>query len=107
MQSQVSIIFNSSDRKDYEFFIHNNSDEAQEAARTWFADKWVELECEPIRQSGKVLLLDRILSVVDGLGHYWFEDHPEEAQALAEKAVLALDSPVVVIDLPGASISSN
>ncbi len=107
MQGHVSIIFSSAERKDYEFFVHDNSDTVQEEARAWFSDKWVELECEPIRQSGKVLLLDRILSVVDALGQHWFEDHPEEAQELVEKAVLALDSPVVVIDLPGASISSN
>lgn len=107
MQGHVSIIFSSTERQDYEFFVHDNSDTAQEDARSWFGDKWVELECEPIRQSGKVLLLDRILSVVDALGRHWFEDHPKEAQELVEKAVLALDSPVVIIDLPGASISSN
>lgn len=107
MHSKVTIIFNSSDKKEYETFIHNPSLQSQSDARNWLSEKWVELECEPIRQSGKVLLFDRILSIADALGFYWFDKHPEEAKEFAQQCTLALDSEVVVIDLPGASISSN
>ncbi|WP_245587011.1 hypothetical protein [Pelistega indica] len=103
----MTIIFNPGELKNYEIFHKDFSDSAQEAAREWIVNKWVELECEPTRQSGKVLLLDRILSVADELGYYWFDEHPDQAEEFARQCSLALDSPVVIIDIPGASISSN
>lgn len=107
MQSHVTIIFSPEEEKEYESFIHDVSEQAQDQARDWLAEKWVELECEPIRQSGKVLLLDRILSVADALGYQWFDQHPDQAQEFAKRCSLALDSEVVIVDIPGASISSN
>lgn len=107
MKSHVTIIFSLGEKKEYESFIHDTSEQAQDNARDWLAEKWVELDCEPIHQSGKVLLLDRILSIADALGYHWFESHPDQAKEFAERCTLALDSEVVIIDIPGASISSN
>lgn len=107
MRNEVTIIFSATDHVDFNFFIHDTSEQAQQAARTWLEDKWEELECEPLRPSGKVLLLDRILGIADALGYHWCQNHPEQAQEFAEKCALALDSSTVQIDLPNISISSN
>ncbi|NOL50160.1 hypothetical protein [Pelistega europaea] len=107
MHNEVTIIFNAHDQMEFDFFSHDNSEETRKAARIWLENKWEELECEPLRPSGKVLLLDRILSIADALGYHWCQAHPKEAQEFAEQCALALDSVTVTIDLPNFSISSN
>lgn len=105
MRSNVTIIFSPKEQLVYESLIPAERIDAEEA-RKWLIDKWTELECEPIRQSGKVLLLDRILGIADQVGYRWMNEHPERAAEFAEKCSLALDSEVVKIDIPGGSITS-
>lgn len=105
MRSNVTIIFSAKEQLVYDNVIPAERIDESEA-RQWLIDKWTELECEPIRQSGKVLLLDRILGIADQIGYQWMKDHPERAEVFAEKCSIALDSEVVKIDIPGGSITS-
>ena len=105
MRSNVTIIFSAKEQLTYESHIPADQVNADEA-RQWLIDKWTELECEPIRQSGKVLLSDRILGIADQIGYHWMNEHPENAAIFAEKCSIALDSEVVKIDIPGGSITS-
>lgn len=68
-------------------------------AREWFEDNWVRLECEPTRVSGKVLLLDKILSVTEVMGYPLLSQSEGHAYELATQAALALNKPVVTINL--------
>lgn len=68
-------------------------------AREWFEDNWVRLECEPTRVSGKVLLLDKILSVTETLGYALLSQDEGQLYELATQAALALNKPVVTINL--------
>ena len=68
-------------------------------AREWFEDNWVRLECEPIRASGKVLLLDKILSVAEAVGYPLLLQSDAHAYELATQAALALNKPVITINL--------
>lgn len=105
MRSHVTIIFSPKEQLSYESTIPADAANPDEA-RQWLVDKWAELECEPLRQSGKVLILDRILSIADEIGYHWMSAHPEKARVFAEKCSIALDSDVVKIDIPSGSITS-
>lgn len=68
-------------------------------ARAWFEDAWVSLGCEPTRPSGKVLLLDKILSVTEALGYADLLQDNDSAYELAFQVALALEKPAITIDL--------
>src|SRR5690554_5399132 len=59
-------------------------------AREWFEDRWVALECEPTRASGKVLLMDKILSVTEVLGYPLLSQSSDYADELAIHTALVL-----------------
>ena len=105
MRSNVTIIFSQNEQLVYDSVIPAENVNPEEA-RKWLIDKWTELECEPIRQSGKVLLLDRILGIADQIGYNWMNDHPERSAEFAQMCSIASDSEIVKIDLPGGSITS-
>lgn len=103
MQAHVVIVFDA--RHSLEFDVEVSPDAAQaQAARQWFEHRWAALGCEPLRVSGKVLLLDKILGVADALGYRKLSSQTETAQEFASQAVLALEKPRVTVDLPGLSI---
>lgn len=74
-------------------------------AREWFEDAWVRLECEPTRPSGKVLLLDKILSVSEALGYPLLVQSDGHAMELATQIALALNRPVITVDLVEGTVS--
>lgn len=103
MRSIVTIIFN--ERQSLEYTVEaDTTPEAQAAARDWLEETWTRLECEPLRHSGKVLLLDKVMGVADSLGYDTFVEHPDRAEEFAQKTATALGRPVVTIDLPGLSV---
>ncbi len=77
-----------------------------EQARVWLDQQFTELDCEPIRQSGKVLTADKVLCVAQAAGESRFRDteHREWAVAFARAASAALAKPVVTVDLTTMSI---
>jgi len=100
MRSVVTVIFNS--RQSLEFNVDVESDSAgAQVARDWFDTTWVKLGCEPLRPSGKILLLDKILGVADALGHKQLSQDKQLAQEFAGQAALALQKPRITVDLPG------
>ncbi|HLR77859.1 MAG TPA: hypothetical protein VK062_02305 [Burkholderiaceae bacterium] len=68
-------------------------------AREWFEEAWVRLECEPVRLSGKVLLLDKILDVTEALGYRLLSQNEQRATELATQIALAIERPAVTVDL--------
>lgn len=77
---------------------------AADAARAWLAQSWESLGCEPLRPSGKVLLLDQIIGVTDALGYETLAREPARARELAEQIALAIGRPRITVDLPGLSV---
>ncbi|MBV4395910.1 hypothetical protein KU392_01410 [Advenella alkanexedens] len=106
MRCDVTFIFSPKESLEINTSIEYNT-ENMEKSREWIANKWEELGCEPLRPSGKVLLLDRVLAITDTLGHDWLSEHAEQAEELARHFAIALDSMRVVVDLPGLSIHSS
>ena len=103
MQGHVIVVFNA--HRSLELSVDTTLDAGRAAtARDWFEQTWESLGCEPLRVSGKVLLLDKILGVADGLGYSRLSSQPDLAQEFAAHAVQALQKPRVTVDLPGLAI---
>ena len=71
------------------------------SAREWLHDEFDELECTPTNPVGKVLVLDVILNVAKYGGEQRFAQGGEWARRFASCVAVALDRPVVRIDVPG------
>ena len=103
MQPHVIVVFDT--QRSLELPVDTALDAGQAgASRDWFDQTWESLGCEPLRVSGKVLLLDKILGVADALGYGRLSTQADLAQEFAAHAVQALQKPRVTVDLPGLAI---
>jgi hypothetical protein len=103
MRSTVTIIFNS--HQSIERNIEaSTEDGSADSARDWFDDTWTRLGCEPLRPSGKVLLLDKVLGVADALGYGELAQNDALMEEFATQAALALGKPRIIVDLPGSVV---
>lgn len=105
MRAVVLVIFNA--RQQLELVASVPSDDAalSAASRDWLDRTWEHLGCEPLRPSGKVLLLDKIMGVADALGHGVLSQEPERAQEFARHCAQALQSSRITVDLPGLAVT--
>lgn len=74
-----------------------------EASRAWLDQQFLEHGCEPVRRSGKVLVLDKILAVAAAMGAVGFQDQAWALQ-FARATSGALDRGQVHVDLAGLSV---
>lgn len=103
MRSVVTVIFSA--RQSVELAVDVEPGGSMSAtARDWFDATWHKLGCEPLRASGKVLLLDKIMGVADALGYSELTQNNELATNFATQAALALEKPRVTVDLPGLTV---
>ncbi len=65
-----------------------------------------EFGCEPIRPTGKVLLLDKILGIADAAGETHFQQDSEWGKLYAQAVSSALDRTGVRVDVEGRTVSS-
>ena len=100
MRSDVTVIFDARHTVDLAVDVAPTPQRAADA-RDWFDGAWDTLGCEPLRPSGKVLLLDKILGVADALGYDTLSGDAKESHEFAEQAALALGKGRIVVDLPG------
>jgi len=100
MNAHVIIVFDVHHSLEIPVTVTPDANTAQ-ASRAWFDQAWESLGCEPLRISGKVLLLDKILGVADALGYATLSSQPERRAEFARHAALALEKPRVTVDLPG------
>ncbi len=103
MRSMVTIIFNPRQRIEVSVDVEPGGADSA-TARDWFETTWSRLGCEPLRASGKVLLLDKILGVADALGYVELSKNGELAQEFATMAAMALEKPLITVDLPGLTV---
>ena len=106
MRHQVTIIFSPNQTLDLTLHDLDLSDAAIESAQQWLYNKWEELECEPFRPSGKVLLLDRILGIAQEVGYHQLSELGEIADNFAKNIATALESQNVVVDIPALTVGS-
>ena len=104
MRSQVTVSW--SESSTYRFDLEEVQPMPHEQARVWLDEQFPELECDPLRLSGKVLTADKVLAVAQGAGEPHFRDvaHKEWALSYARAASAALAKPVVRVDLATMSV---
>ncbi len=73
--------------------------------RRWLEDAFVANDCEPLRMSGKVLTIDKMLAIPLTVGEKRFRDDPAFAAAYARAVLAAMARPVVRINVPQRSVS--
>jgi hypothetical protein len=102
MRSQVSITFKDTPPVRIELGPEQALD--REAARKWLDDQFTELECEPLRATGKLLMADRVVVVAQAAGPAKFAD-PAWALAFAQSASAVLGKQVINVDADALSIT--
>jgi hypothetical protein len=87
--------------KQYRFHVLDSelSEATETQANFWLDQQWDALGCEPVRPSGKVLLLDKILGVARAAGDKRFADNGPWAHGFARNVARLLDRPVIVVDV--------
>ena len=105
MNAQVSIRF--SPTVTIEISVPYDADAtAQSRAREWLDRTYDEFGCEPVRPTGKVLLLDKILGIADAAGATHFQRDEAWGRAYAQAVSRALDRMGVEVDVEGRTVSS-
>lgn len=104
MRSQVTVTWGES--ATYRFDLEEVQPMPHDQARAWLDQQFTDLDCEPIRLTGKVLTADKVLSVAQSAGQERFREasHREWAMTYARAASAALAKPVVTVDLSTMSV---
>lgn len=103
MQKQISVVLD----KGVEFTFHVPVGApvlAHDVARAWLDKQFTELECEPLRASGKVLTADKILVVTQAAGSRLLGDAAWSAEYVAAVSS-ALGKPTICVDVPSMAIT--
>lgn len=102
MRSEVTVTFKNSPP------VRMDLDEVQplphDLARVWLDDQFAQMDCAPLRPTGKLVTADKLLVVAQAAGPARFAD-AAWAQAFARAASAALAKPVIHIDVAAMRIS--
>lgn len=102
MQRVVRVIIGAD--QDFRFELSHEHIMANDAARQWLDEQFVALDCEPLRPSGKLLMVDKVLVVAQEGGAKLLAD-PVWGLDFAKAASAALGKPVVTIDIGTMSVT--
>ena len=105
MSAMVLVIFSPRQHLELVTPIQTIDPNSGKQSRDWFDRTWQELGCEPLRASGKVLLLDKIMGVADAMGYTMLSQDDERAQEFARHCLQAVGSMQVTVDLPGLAVT--
>ena len=76
----------------------------REDARAWLDKQFTEMGCEPLRPTGKLLAVDKVVVVAESAGASKFADEAW-AQTFARAANATLGKPMVHVDVASMSVS--
>ena len=103
MRCEITYLFNPRDSLEVIVDVEQD-DMALHAARKWMDETWEKMGCEPIRPSGKVLLLDKILGIAEAYGYEALSNNAVARDTFARQIAHVLGKPHVTVDLPGLRI---
>jgi hypothetical protein len=95
----VIVHFGENSEFDYSF-ADSDVSLSREAARAWFDEQFLALECDVASPIGKVLSADRVLSVAKYAGAKLFRDDPQWATTYAKSAVALMGVDFLKVDIP-------
>jgi hypothetical protein len=102
MQRVVRVIVSAD--QDFRFELSHEQTMANDVARQWLDEQFVALDCEPLRASGKLLMVDKVLVVAQEAGAKLLAD-PAWGIEFAKAASASLGKPVVTIDIATMSVT--
>lgn len=102
MRSQVTVTFKQSPPLRFEFDPDQAMD--RETAHRWLDDQFTEMECEPLRATGKLLMADRVVVVAQAAGPAKFADSAW-ALAFAKSSSAVLGKQIINVDADSLSIT--
>jgi hypothetical protein len=102
MHSEVSVTLSS--QQEFRVDLEGAPPMASDEARRWLDAQFTQLDCEPLRASGKVLLADKVLTVARAAGASLLAD-PQWLREFARASSAALAKPVVRVDIPSMAVS--
>jgi hypothetical protein len=100
MQHHVIVSFGRD--KEYEFRFAGGA--PADEARKWFDREFVDLECDVATPTGKILAVDRILSVAKYGGEGRFRDQAAWADQFAKNTAAILGRDLIRVDVDSYSI---
>lgn len=104
MQHHVIVSFGKDQEFEFKLGAIQSGGSAAEEARMWFSREFEALECDVATPTGKILAVDRILSVAKYAGEGRFREQPEWAQNFARYTVALLSRDLIRIDAANYSI---
>jgi len=100
MQHHVIVSFGKD--REYEFKLAGGS--AADEARQWFDREFTALECDVATPTGKILAVDRILSVAKYAGEDRFRNQHTWAEQFAKNTAAILGRDLIRVDVEHYSI---
>lgn len=88
---------------EFKFNVEEAQPLSHEAARAWLEAQFTELDCEPLRASGKVLTVDKVLRVTQAAGaallsdEKWAADYVRAVHGALAKNMIRVDVPAMAI----------
>ena len=104
MQHRVIVSFGKDLQFDYHLGTSPMDQSAAEAARHWFDDQFKALGCQVDSPTGKVLMIDRILSVAKYAGEAQFKAQQQWAEQFARYTAAALGRDLIRVDVSSYAI---
>lgn len=103
MQNYVCVSFGKDQQFEFRFGA-NTLGATMDEARMWFDREFQALGCEVVTPTGKILIVDRILSVAKYAGAGRFAEQPTWAEQFARYVALILGRDVIRVDVAAYTI---
>lgn len=104
MQHHVIVSFGKHAEFDFKFATNELAGRSSDEARQWFAHEFAQLECDVASPTGKVLIVDRILSVAKYAGEGRFREQAPWAEQFARHTATLLGRELIRVDVPSYAI---
>ena len=104
MQHQVIVTFGKEKELTFKPASQELASTSTEEARRWFEKEFVALECDVATPTGKILAVDRILSVAKYAGEARFSEQATWADQFARYAAVILGRELIRVDVEHYSI---
>jgi hypothetical protein len=102
MRSEVTVRLAAG--REFRFDLDEVQPMPHDLARWWLDDQFVQLGCEPLRATGKVLMADKVITIAQAAGEKLLANAKWSSE-FARATSAALAKPVVRLDVPAMAIT--
>ena len=102
MRNEVVVVL--SPVQEFKISLEGESAMSMDEARRWLDEQFIQLECEPLRASGKLLTADRVVCVAQAAGAPRLSD-PVWAKQFARACTAALGKVAVRVDVTALTVT--